>query len=146
MKNVLLAVFAVSLTSNLLAQGHDGSHDGTSDEEAVKAVIVSGYVEGMHINRDAAAAKKAFHPEFIMHVSRDGEVSQVTIDQWTSRLSGEKNEREITYEFEWVDVVGDAAKAKLLLFQDGEHIFTDYMGLYRMEDGWKIVNKIFDRH
>ena len=145
MKRALLSVFVFVIASPLFAQDGHGGHAGhdISDEDAIKKVIVDGYVVGMHVNRDAEAARAAFDPEFIMHVLRDGEVRQVTIDQWTSRLNGEKNEHEITSEFEWVDVTGDVAKAKLKIFEDGTHIFTDYMGLYRTEEGWKIVNKVF---
>ena len=146
MKSALLSTALLLLSTPVLAQhgGHDGH--GSSDEDAVKAVIVDGYIVGMHVNRDADAARAALHPEFIMHVSRDGNVRQVTIDQWTSRLSGEKNENEVTYEFDWVDVTDAVAKAKLRVFVNGEHVFTDYMGLYKFDDGWKIVNKIFAGH
>jgi hypothetical protein len=65
----------------------------------------------MNINRDAAATRAAFDPEFIMRYLREGEVRQVKLDQWVSRLNGEKNENEITHEFEWLDVAGNTAKA-----------------------------------
>ena len=143
MKTLTLTVALIALSMPALAQNSDAD---MADQEAVKDVIVSAYVEGMHINSDAEAALAGFHPEFIMHVARDGEISQVTIQAWTSRLSGEKNENEITHEFEWVDVTGKAAKAKLLVYSNGTHIFTDYMGLYKVDGEWKIVNKIFESH
>ena len=145
MKHLAILLLTLIAFSPTFGQ-HEGGHDSMAEEDAVKAVVVSGYIEGMHINRDAAAANAAFHPEFIMHVAREGKVSQVTLEQWTSRLNGEKNEHEITYEFEWVDVTGTAAKVKIKVFEDGEHIFTDYLGLYKFEDGWMIVNKIFVSH
>jgi hypothetical protein len=117
-----------------------------NDEQAVKDVIVAAYVEGLHQNSDAEAGMAGFHPEFIMHFNREGEVVQITRDQWFSRLNGEKNENEITHEFAYVDVTGDVASAKIRMYSNGEHIFTDYMGLYRGEDGWKIVNKVFQSH
>jgi hypothetical protein len=45
-----------------------------------------------------------------------------------------------------VDVTGNAASAKVMVSENGEHIFTDYFGLYRFDSGWKIVNKIFQGH
>lgn len=38
------------------------------------------------------------------------------------------------------------AVARVELHVDGEHAYTDYLGLYRTWDGWKIVNKHFQSH
>ena len=151
MKNLLLIVLflaAVSPTvSPALAQNDDGpSAPASSDEDSVRAVIVSGYIEGMHINRDAEAALAAFHEDFVMHARVDGEVRQITIEQWVSRLGGGKNEDEITYEFTSVIVTGTTANAVLEVFENGTHIYTDYFGLYEGDDGWKIMNKIYQSH
>lgn len=135
----LLAFALLVITTPLLAQD-------TADQKAVKEVIENAYVKGLHQNNDAEAGRAGFHPEFIMHVNRNGEVIQVPRDQWFSRLSGELNENEISHEFAYVDVTGDVASAKILMHSNGEHIFTDYMGLYRGEDGWRIVNKVFQAH
>ena len=42
-----------------------------------------------------------------------------------------------------MDVTGKAAVARVELFRDGKHVFTDYLSLYQFADGWKIVAKIF---
>jgi hypothetical protein len=39
----------------------------------------------------------------------------------------------------------DAAVAKVDLHRNGKHIFTDYIALYRFDDGWKLVGKTFQR-
>ena len=39
-----------------------------------------------------------------------------------------------------------AAVAKVALFRDGKQIFTDYISLYRFDEGWKLVAKTFHRH
>lgn len=39
-----------------------------------------------------------------------------------------------------------AAVARVELWRDGKHTFTDYLSLYRFDDGWKILGKIFQRH
>jgi hypothetical protein len=46
----------------------------------------------------------------------------------------------------FVDVTGNAAIAKIEVFKDSRHVYTDYMSLYKFKDGWKIVNKIYQKH
>ncbi len=45
-----------------------------------------------------------------------------------------------------VNVTNNAAVAKIKIFRDGKHIYSDYMALYKFDDGWKIVNKIYAAH
>lgn len=122
------------------------------DVEAVKKVVEEAYVKGIHVNRDVEAARKGFHPMFVMFSLRNGEVSQMTIDEWTANMEKGKKERpdqampKTTHEFTMVDVTGDAAVARIEIFKNGKHVFTDYMSLYRCPDGWKIVGKVFHRH
>lgn len=48
-----------------------------------------------------------------------------------------------TYEFTHVHVTGSAALAIVEIFQEDQHIYTDYIVLYKFADGWKIVTKIY---
>ena len=50
---------------------------------------------------------------------------------------------QIRAEFPLVDVTNDEAVARVEIHRDGKHIFTDYLSLDRVADGWKIVGKIF---
>ena len=45
-----------------------------------------------------------------------------------------------------VEVTGTAAICKVELTRGGKLVFTDYLALYKFEDGWKIVGKSFYRH
>ena len=147
MKKLAIFAFAFAIVTPALGQHSNGhSNHASANEDAVKGVIVSGYIEGMHINRDAEAARAAFHEDFIMHARIEGQVRQITIDQWVSRLSDGKNDDEITYEFTSVIVTGTAANAVLEVFENGTHIYTDYFGLYKGDDGWRIMNKIYQSH
>jgi hypothetical protein len=38
---------------------------------------------------------------------------------------------------------GTAGLARVELFEDGRHRCTDYLGLYKTDDGWRIVSKLF---
>ena len=119
-----------------------------NDEAAVRQVLVDAYVEGLHLNRDLAAVQSGFHPDFVMHVYDDGHLIQAPLAMWLERLQldGTKNPKPIDYQFDLVDVTGNSAVAKLQIFEDSKHIYTDYFGLYKFDDGWKIVNKIFFGH
>ncbi len=119
--------------------------------EAIRAVIESAYVEGVHINRDADAMEKGFHPVFKMLVMRDGEIRVVPIEEWVNNVRkgysrNPEPRKGVTYNLAMVDVTGHAAVAKIELHRDSKHVFTDYMSLYKGPEGWKIVGKIFQSH
>lgn len=45
-----------------------------------------------------------------------------------------------------IEVVGNAAVAKVELYREDKKIFTDFLSLYKFEEGWRIVSKIYHRH
>ena len=49
----------------------------------------------------------------------------------------------VTVEFKSIDITGTAAVAKIEFFVDNVLTYVDYISLYKFEDGWKIVNKIY---
>ena len=122
-----------------------------ADVEAVKAVVKSAYVDGVHAKADVALMRAGFHPAFRMLTLRDGALTPVTLDEWAGRIEKGAADRsaprpEIRHEFTTVDVTGDAAVVRLELYRGGKHAFTDYLSLYRFADGWKIVAKTFQAH
>ena len=52
----------------------------------------------------------------------------------------------IQHKFVIIDLTGNSSFVKMEIYEDSKHIYTDYFGLYKFEDGWKIVNKIFYGH
>ena len=122
------------------------------ESAAVQAVVQSAYVEGVHAKGDAALMRQGFHPDFRMLVLRDGKMSAVTLDEWAGRLEAREKENPnapkpaIKAEFPIVNVTGNAAVVRVELYRDGKHTFTDYLLLYKLSDGWKIVSKIFQSH
>lgn len=120
-----------------------------NDADAIRAVIQSAYIDGIHMNGSREAIRAGFHPAFVMTMLRaDGQVAKVDIEQWIGGLPdpAERPDNEITGEVTQVDTVGDTATARVEVYRDGEHIYTDFMGLYRFAEGWRIVNKIFQGH
>ncbi len=121
-------------------------------DDAIKAVVKSAYIEGIHIERDTDKIKAGFHPDFTMSVLRDDKIVKVSLTDWVSRIEEGKKKnpnppkKDVKYDFTLVDFNGNAAVARVELYKDGKHVFTDYLSLYQFEDGWKIVAKIFQRH
>ncbi len=122
------------------------------DAADVRAVIQSAYVEGVHVQLDAAKMRKGFHPDFRMLVLKDGKMSAVTLEEWIGRMETREKENPnaprpaIKADFPMVDVTGNAAVARVEIYRDGKHTFTDYLSLYKFADGWMIVSKIFQAH
>jgi hypothetical protein len=124
------------------------AQDASRDEAAIQDVLETAYVQGLHVLRDEAVIRNGFHPDFIMSVNDGDGVILVPLDMWLERLEldGQPNPGLVEWQVDFIDVTGDAASAKLQIYEDGEHLYTDYFGLYKMPDGWKIVNKSFHSH
>jgi hypothetical protein len=120
------------------------------EEEAVKQVVNSAYLEGIHNRGEVAAIRKGFHPSFNMLRLTDNNIAPLPIEEWIANL--EKNKAQSTPfiktvgKFINVDVTGNAAVVKLELYREEKKIFTDYIVLYKFTEGWRIVSKTYFRH
>jgi hypothetical protein len=124
-----------------------------TDRDDVTKVVTEAYIKGVHINRDAAAMRAGFHPDFRMLVlGADGKMTAVTLEDWAGRIekaAANPNAPKlpaVKYEFTQVDIQGTAAVVRVELWRDGVLTFTDYLSLYKFPDGWKIVGKIYFTH
>ena len=87
-----------------------------------------------------------------MLVLQDNNIKKVNVDEWLIRLEKMKKENpelwktETICKYESVDVSGYAASVKLNVYKGKTHFSTDYMLLYKLNDGWKIVSKILVFH
>ena len=111
-------------------------------------MLVETYVEGIYVNRNREAVTQGFHPDFILHVYDDGQLIQAPLELWLGRLQldGTRNPKSIDYSFDLIDITGNSAVVKMQIYEESHHLYTDYFGLYKFGDGWKIVNKIFYSH
>ena len=113
----------------------------TADADAVKAVVQSAYVEGVHVNLDATKMRQGFHPDFRMLMLRDGKMTSVTLEEWITRMEANAKQNPnapkpaVRADFPVVDVTGNEAVVKVELYRDGKHAFTDYLFLYKFADG-----------
>ena len=145
MRTVALAAVTV------LALTTTGMAANDAEKKAVIQVITDAYINGVHAKPDAAAMRRGFHPDFRMLVLADGKMNAVTLDEWAGRV--EKSAANpnaarpaIKAEFPVVEIAGAAASARVEVFRDSKHTFTDYLLLYKFADGWKIVSKTYHTH
>jgi hypothetical protein len=116
----------------------------------IKEVIEKAYIQGVHVTQDEPTIRSGFHPDFAMLVFSENSIQKVMISDWLERVEKMKVDNpalwsaETRHEFKLVDVSGYAALAKLDVYKGDVHFSTDYMLLYKFEEGWKIVSKIFD--
>lgn len=119
------------------------------DVEEIKGVIEQAYIRGIHGDQDRSLIDGGFHPVFEMLVLAGNRVERVDVDQWLSRIDAMKQDNPglwsaaTVHEFLSVDVTGSAAFAKLDVHKGDVHYSTDFMLLYRVEGGWRIVSKVF---
>jgi hypothetical protein len=141
-----LTPLLIATSAALLAAGAADLSARWADEAAIRQTVQY-YFDGGK-NRDSLTLRKAFHPEARMLFARDGKLVLVPIGEYITRVGSERlkpgevdsTERKVVS----VDVVGDAAVAKLELKRPGA-LLTDYMSLLKVDGRWLIVNKIFTR-
>ena len=120
-----------------------------SEKDAIKQVVEKAYIEGIHTTQDEEAIRSGFHPDFNMLVLSDDKMSKVSLEDWMPRLVEMKKanpemwEGETTYKWHLVDQHKYSAVIKIEVHKNGEYFSTDYMLLYRFNEGWRIVSKVF---
>lgn len=137
---LLLFLFAGALAANDV------------EKKAVMSVVEEAYVKGVHADPNGEAIRKGFHQDFIMFIQDGEKINKVTRDEWITRIEAAKAKNPdapkpaVKHEFPSVEISGKAAIARVELHRDGKHVFTDFISLYKFEDGWKIIAKTFYRH
>jgi len=145
MKKLSTLILILCMCSFVFAQ------DIEKDKEAIKNLVLTAYVDGLQNNGDLDATREGFYPGFELLVFQNNMISKFPIYNWITyeEIGKAKNpdpltEEEITScEFEFIDITGTAAVAKIHLSKGGKKIFTDYLSLYKFKEGWKIVSKIY---
>ncbi|MBC8489249.1 MAG: nuclear transport factor 2 family protein [Bacteroidetes bacterium] len=145
-KIIIIATMMAVLPFCIIAQ--------EKDKEAIKKVIQTSYVDGLQNKGPVSDIDKGFHPGFNLLGLRNDDLTKWPIYSWVKYHEKELNEdptppkedEVVTCKYPMIDITGTAAIAKIELFKGGKKIFTDYLSLYKFEDGWKIVSKIYFRH
>jgi len=143
MNKVILLISACFLVS-LASYAQD------DEKEAIKNVIQKAYVDGLQNLEDISETEKGFHPGFNLLGVRNNMLTKFPIYSWIESAKFRKKEKKkelpiTTCDYTMIDITGNAAIAKIDLHREGKHIFTDYLSLYKFEEGWRIVSKIYYR-
>jgi len=143
---VIAGLVFLGLVAFLFAQGQD------IEKQAIIRVIEDSYMNGIGNVGDVAAIKKGFHPEFNLLGNRDGELWKRPIAEWIAAVEKQKAEGQyppkerVSFKYPLVDIVGTAAVVKIEYYRGSRHVYTDFLSMYKLTDGWKIVGKVFWQH
>ena len=124
----------------------------SQDRQQIEQIIEKAYIEGIHTSPNLDTVLSGFHPDFRMLVRRDDSLVKVSPEEFVAMVvkAREGNPdafaNSVSFEIPLVEITGDAAVAQVELSRGGKHLFTDYMCLYRMDDRWQVVAKIFQSH
>lgn len=139
----LAAILLVSLSFPARAQE-------ASDDVAIKQLVQQAYVDGLLNLGDLEKTRSGFHPDFVLLGLRNGQLTRFPIADWIASAEKQKAAGQkppsTTIQTISVDITGTAAAVKLELNRAGKLVYTDYLSLYKFNDGWKIVGKIYFSH
>lgn len=146
MRTITLMLITAFITLTSLAQEVD------KEKEAIKKVIQTAYVEGLQNEGDLDKIDSGIHPGFnLLGIGEKNEMWKLAIADWKKKTEKRKADGafpkegvdKVSVKFLSVDVTGTAAVAKIEFYVGQEKKYIDYISLYKFEDGWKMVNKIY---
>jgi hypothetical protein len=99
-----------------------------TDDEAVRQVVTSAYVQGIHNGGAVDDIRKGFHPSFAMLRLMNNEVKPLPIEEWITNIEKSRKENgppanKTEGKFISVDVTGTAAIVELELFRENKKDF-----------------------
>ncbi|MFK5856423.1 MAG: nuclear transport factor 2 family protein [Bacteroidota bacterium] len=123
------------------------------EKEAIRKVIQTAYVEGLQNEGNIEKIDFGIHPDFeLLGVGENNNMWKYSITDWKIKTlqkvkDGElpRKGEQVTVEFKTIDVTGTAAMVKINLLVGKKLAYVDYISLYKFKDGWKMVNKIFQK-
>ena len=128
------------------------TNDAKNEIEAIKKVIRTSYLEGIHNEGDLEKIDAGFHPDFQLLGLKDGrEIWKFPITEWKELIIRDREDGKFPYsgddlksiKFISVDVTGTAAVAKFELYIGRELRFIDFLLLYKFDQGWLLVGKTY---
>ncbi|NVJ48682.1 MAG: nuclear transport factor 2 family protein [Cytophagia bacterium] len=122
--------------------------------EEVKELVYNAYINGAFNELSAEAMCKGFHEDFAIYSPKGEAISKYPIANWADGVAKKKSnnydpkdpKNKWDHKFANVDVTGHAAQVKVELFNQGKHVYTDYLSLLKFESGWRIVAKVYMQH
>ncbi len=128
------------------------AQNGQKERLVIKEIIQTAYVDGLQNEGDIDKIDYGFHPDFIIFgIGVNNEMWKLSIQDWKEKVEKGKNEGKLprsgddleSIKFLKVDVNGTSAVAKIEFYVGEKLKYIDYISLYKFDNGWKIVSKIF---
>jgi ubiquinone/menaquinone biosynthesis C-methylase UbiE len=121
------------------------------EEKAIAELIKESYLGAAYNNIDIDVLKKGFHESFTWQGMHHGRLFTTSLKSWIILLNREKwlrpdRHKRTTAEIKVIGIEGNAAVARVDIYNNQVHDSTDFLSLYKFKDGWKITNKISKRH
>lgn len=130
------------------------AQDFNSAQKAIANLIQLSYAEGLQNEGDFQKIEDGFHPQFVM-ISKGSADSLdfLKLERWKEVKKESKAEgklprqaaNKVTLSFDFIDISGDVAVAKVKYYEGEELTYLDYISLYRYESEWKIISKIYQK-
>ncbi len=118
-----------------------------NEKEAVKDLVESTYASLFYNNGTPELFKKGFHPNFHMYSHFKNESSLWSYDQFVEYFkTNQKKIEPKSWEFKEIDVTGNMAMVKLEVFSKEKKVYTDYITLFKLAEGWRIFSKTYTVH
>jgi hypothetical protein len=145
MKKIIL--FALMFSAVIV-----NAQDKEKDKEAIKNVIQTAYVDGLQNEGDTLKIDSGIHPDFnLLGIGKDNSMWAYSITDWKANVVKKLKEGElpksgddfVTVKFTNIDITGTAAVAKIEFYVGENLTYVDYIALYKFDEGWKMINKIF---
>ncbi|MEM9982845.1 MAG: nuclear transport factor 2 family protein, partial [Bacteroidota bacterium] len=101
---------------------------------------------------DVAAIRKGFHEQFTLLGRRENnQLRTLTRDEWIKIVEQKKeagkyppaDAYKVKVEFLRIDIVEEVASVKLAFYEGEKLAYIDFLALYKFEEGWKIMNKVY---
>lgn len=147
--NYLVGIMLLSATTFSLSQN---DKETQNEQEVVKNIIQTSYVEGLANEGDMDKIDQGFHPKFILIGQGDGQDAwTLTIDTWkeykeqdkkSGKLPTKKGEK-VSAKFLSIDIVEKVAVVKLELYVGKILKYVDFLTLYKFDNDWKIISKTY---
>jgi len=122
---------------------------------AVQKLVESTYVQVLYNgNKDLELLRRGFHEDFNMYVYYQEKLSKRTREEWIDKLievrkrpkKATNKKRDYSWKFKRISVEGQTAMVVLEIKENKQLKYTDFLTLYKMENGWQVMTKLFSMH
>jgi len=108
--------------------------------------LIEAYLKGLY-EGDHETLAAIFHPTADLRWQEEGKLQILTVEDWLTRVKGRKSAKTDGHAREDFVITIDRADENIALVKLRSRIppryFTDYLIGARLEDGWKVVSKVY---